>query len=264
MIDTVKSYLRAVNLIRSYIEVVGLTGIFSVIKAKILNTTDLFEVNKHDVKAPLNLRLPSSDVSTYEQVFINQEYDFLVETQPNVIVDAGANIGLASIYFANKYPEAKIIAIEPEESNFKLLKQNVAPYSTIFPVQAALWNENGEINLVDPGRGNWGFVTETADELLGNVCHKIATITMEKIIDDYELDKIDILKIDIEGAEKEVFSKTSSWIKKVDALIVEIHEYMKPGCSRSFYNGSNGFDNEWHQGENVYLSRGKCLIRQDT
>jgi len=82
---------------------------------------------------------------------------------------------------------------------------------------------------------------------------------MDSVIDEYRLDKIDILKIDIEGAEKEVFADTSSWIEKVDAIIVELHEHMKSGCVRSFYNGSNGFEHEWRKGENVYLSRGASL-----
>jgi len=232
-----------------------------------MNSTVLLNVNRQDCKFPFGLRVPSSDVQTYEQVFINQEYDFLVETQPITIVDAGANIGLASIYFANKYPSAKIIAIEPEESNFKLLRENVAPYINIIPVQAALWHKNEEINLVDPGLGKWGFMTEEQDASenpLGVFCHPVMAMTIDKIIDDYELDKIDILKVDIEGAEREVFGDTLSWIEKVDALIIELHERMKPGCNHSFYNGSNGFDNEWHQGENVYLSRGKCLTRRQT
>ena len=66
---------------------------------------------------------------------------------------------------------------------------------------------------------------------------------------------IDILKIDIEGAEKEVFSDTSAWIEKVDSIIIELHERMKPGCISSFYAGSRGFNKEWRQGENIYLSR---------
>jgi FkbM family methyltransferase len=253
--------------IKYYYRAFGFPGLFFAAKTKALNSTVLLEVHRNNIKFPFSLRIPSTDVPVYKHVFIDQGYDFLVETQPKVIVDAGANIGLASIYFANKYPKAKIIAIEPEGSNFELLKKNVAPYRGIIPVQAALWNQNGEINLVDPGRGNWAFMTEeenTPENPLGDICHKVVAVTVDKIIDDYKLDKIDIFKIDIEGAEKEVFSDTSLWIEKVDALIIELHESKKPGCIRSFYNGSKGFDNEWNQGDNVYLSRGRCLTRRCT
>ena len=254
--------------IKTYFRVVGFSGLLCAIKGKVTNSTVYFKLNRQDCRYPFRLRIPSTtDISTYQQVFLNQEYDFLVEMQPKVIVDAGANIGLASIYFTNKYPDAKIIAIEPEQSNFELLKENVAPYSNVIPIQAALWNKNEEINLIDPGLGKSGFMTEmqhSSENLSGNICHTVTAMSIDKIMKDYSLTKIDILKIDIEGAEREVFSDTSSWIEKVDSIIVELHERMKSGCNRSFYCGSNGFDNEWGQGENVYLSRGNCLTRRPT
>jgi hypothetical protein len=94
-----------------------------------------------------------------------------------------------------------------------------------------------------------------------NFCHYIQGKTLDSIMREYNLQRIDILKIDIEGAEKEVFNDTSSWLEKTDAIIIELHERMKSGCDHSFYNGSKGFDEEWHQGENVYLTRKKRLTR---
>jgi len=199
---------------------------------------------------------------------VSNEYDFLVETQPRVIIDAGANIGLASIYFANRYPEAKIIAIEPEKSSFELLKENVAPYANIFPLQAALWHKNEEIDLVDPGRGKWGFTTQNkeseknpSEPLQDAICHTVKAITVDRLMDEYALDRINILKIDIEGAEKEVFSSTASWIDKVDSIVIELHDFIRPGCHDSFYQGAKGFDHEWLQGENVILTKGNWLTR---
>jgi len=128
-----------------------------------------------------------------------------------------------------------------------------------------LWNKNEEINLIDPGLGKWGFRTETKDvseRLSGNICYATQAITIDKIMQIFDLEKIDILKIDIEGAEKEVFSDSSSWIERVESIIIELHDHMKIGCNRSFYNNSNGFVDEWRQGENVYLSRGNYLIRR--
>jgi FkbM family methyltransferase len=253
--------------IRTYLRIVGFSGLLKAIVAKVTDSMVLFKLHRPDCKYPFQLRIPSSDIPTYEQVFIDREYDFLVQTQPNVIVDAGANIGLTSIYFANKYPGAKIIAIEPEQSNFVLLKENVEQYPNIVPIQAALWDKNETINLIDPGLGKWGFMTEKSNSsktLTSNNLHTVSALTVNKIMQDYNLTKIDILKMDIEGAEKEVFSNTSSWIENVDSIIIELHERMKVGCNRSFYCGSNGFDNEWIQGENVYLSRGNCLTKCST
>jgi hypothetical protein len=76
---------------------------------------------------------------------------------------------------------------------------------------------------------------------------------------DQEIGFIDVLKMDIEGAEKEVFQDASKWVEKVGILVVELHEHLRSGCNRSFYNATNNFEQEWRQGESVYLARkGRC------
>jgi FkbM family methyltransferase len=251
---------------KTYIQAAGVRGLVSAMEGKISNTPSLVQVSRPDIKFPFLLRAPSSDFPTYSQIFVRQEYNFCVKRAPRVIIDAGANIGLASIYFSNKFPDVKIIAIEPEESNLAILKRNVAPYENIIPISGALWHENARIDLVDPGLGKWAFMTQSqegVEKRYGATIHEIRGLTVDMIMEEQGLDHIDILKIDIEGAEREVFRNSSSWIGKVDALIVELHERMKPGCNRSFYCGSNGFDNEWWQGENIYLTRsGGCLTRR--
>jgi FkbM family methyltransferase len=204
----------------------------------------------------------------YKQIFINAEYNFSTTYEPEVIIDAGANIGLASIYFANKYPDAKIIAVEPEESNFELLLKNIRQYENIIPIHAALWNANEEIDILNSGLGECGFmVTDNKNNSVlktpkADLYQKVSAVTINKIIDDYKLNHIDVLKIDIEGAEKEIFEDSLGWISKVKSIIIELHEYMKMGCNRSFYNNTNGFDAEWHQGENIYLSRNNYIIKR--
>ena len=242
----------------------GMAGVIGATKAKLSGSSVPFKVERAGVKSPFYLRFGTTDVLAYDQVFLEQEYDFETRSPPRTIVDAGANIGLAAIYFANRYPDAKIISIEPEEGNFKALQRNVAPYPNIVPLHAALWDKNEEISLVDPGLGEWGFMTEGGGngQSRSKVRSLVQAMTVDRIMRDYGIEKIDILKIDIEGAEKEVFRDTSPWISKVDAIIIELHERMKAGCNRSFYTGSTGFDAEWRQGENVYLTRGKCLVKR--
>ena len=239
-----------------------MNGVWNAIKEKVRGSDKLLKVARKGIKYPFFLRMGTSDISSFDQIFIFNEYDFDTNISPKVIIDAGANIGLASIYFANKYNGSRIFAIEPEESNFSLLQKNVASYSNIIALQAALWRENEEICLVDPGLGKWGFITEgkgVNHEHDSNLCHYVKGITLDKIMQNNDLQRIDIVKIDIEGAEREVFEDTSSWIEKVDAIIIELHERQKPGCTRSFENGSKGFPYEWRQGEKVYLSRKDSL-----
>lgn len=256
--------IKIIKTIKFYLRTVGTRGLIFAIKGKITKTSTLLQIKMPDIKFPLFLRVPSSDVPTLRQIFIRQEYDFDTKRTPRIIVDAGANIGLTSIYFSNKFPDAKIIAIEPEESNLEILRRNIAPYENIISVHGALWHENTRINLIDPGRGKWGFMTQAQDgveEKYGEIIHEVQGITVDSIMKEQEIDHIDILKIDVEGAEREIFIDPSSWIEKVDALIIELHERMKPGCNRSFYNNSNGFDNEWMQGESVYLTRSESRIK---
>jgi FkbM family methyltransferase len=208
------------------------------------------------------LRIPSSDLHVFEQVFMREEYDFATIRAPEVIIDAGANIGLASIYFASRFPACRIIALEPESENFRMLERNAAHYPNIVPVHGALWHEEGTIDLVDPGLGAWGFMTDGASgDVRGERKHSVAAYTVESLMRTHGLDRIDLLKVDIEGAEREVFSHAQGWIERVDALIVELHERMKSGCVRSFYNATNDFDAEWLQGENVFLARrNACML----
>src|ERR1700674_2609294 len=79
-------------------------------------------------RSTIILRANTSDIQTFEQIFISQTYELGIDIEPQLIVDGGANVGYASIYFANRYPAAQIIALEPEESNFELLKENTTPY----------------------------------------------------------------------------------------------------------------------------------------
>jgi FkbM family methyltransferase len=248
---------------RYFLNILGFGGLLRFLESRVSGSTLLFKKRVKGHQHPVLLRVPSSDVFTFEKVFVDKEYGFRVNRQPQVIVDAGANIGLASVFFSHQFPGVKIIAIEPEQSNFDLLVQNVAPYPNVIPVQAALWNKDGEISLVDPGLGSWGFMTQTADSPeagAGDFLHRVRAVTVESILEEYRLPGIDILKVDIEGAEKEVFSDTSSWIAKIDSIIIELHDGMKEGCSSSFYDGTKGFGAEWKQGENVFLSRGDCIV----
>lgn len=258
--------LRTIRHYDYYRRVVGVRSLPLLIRARASRRPYVLEMNRRDVEFPFYLRIPSFDVVTFEHVFLRQEYRFDAKTSPRTIVDAGANIGLSSIYFSNRFPGAKIIAIEPENGNFEMLKRNTMPYDNIIAVQGALWHEDESVQVVDPGLGEWGFMTQQAhggvEERVSMPLQEVRGMTVSTVMKEQELERIDILKMNIEGAEREVFSDPSSWLGKVDALIVELHEWMKSGCNRSFYCGTQGFDDEWLYGFNVYLTRrAGCVTR---
>ena len=226
----------------------------------------VLKITRNDCLFPIYIRGKTSDEYVYDDIFCRGEYAISVETPPVRIIDAGANIGLASVYFANQYPDATIIAIEPELANYTLLVQNTKNYPNVIPLQVALWDTITELNLFDSGLGSWAFMVgedSAQNQLSVPVVHEghlTKTITIEKILEDYNMNEIDILKMDIEGAEKEVFESSAAWIKKVKSLIIELHERYKAGCNRAFYNNTNGFDHEWQRGEDIFLTRGKFIL----
>jgi len=203
---------KMIETLKYYLGITGVRGLLTAIKAKLSSETIIHRLHNKTIGSDVFLRIPSSDVSTYGQVFLSSEYDFECVNDPQFIIDAGANIGLVSILFASRFPKAKIIAIEPESGNYEMLKKNTESYNNIYPMQAALWMENKPINLIDPQHGNWGFwgfMTDDLDNnkpLTGIAKSVVQGRTLDKIMDQYNCQKVDILKIDIEGAEREVFS----------------------------------------------------------
>ena len=217
----------------------GFAGLIIYLKIKFLRAKKL---SIPTIKSLINLRPQTSDREVFDQVFRDREYDLKLPFIPKIIVDGGANIGLTSVFFANKYPEAKIISIEPEDSNYRAMVKNVASYMCIVPIRAAIWNEPGQLEIMDVGTGEWGFMVAEAQSS-GVRTGQIDTITMNEILTDLHLSHIDILKIDIEGAEKELFSANfDSWLPKVRCIIMEIHDNLKEGTSKTVFKALNQYN----------------------
>ncbi|WP_187269502.1 FkbM family methyltransferase [Flagellimonas hymeniacidonis] len=238
------------NLYR-YIKTFGRRGIVIFFKIKFNKTERVFLPNS-DI--PLKLRSRTSDIPTFRHIFMEKQYHISLDFKPQFIVDAGANIGLAAIYFINKHPHSKMVCIEPEDSNFELLQKNIKEYPNITALKKALSSINDqEINLIDSGHGKWGFMTELAKESRENTGGLLRTISVDEIMKQNDLETIDILKIDIEGAEKELFeSNTENWLPKTRCLIIELHDRKKAGCSTSLFRAISKYDFSFsHKGENL-------------
>jgi FkbM family methyltransferase len=207
---------------------------------------------------PIHLRRGTSDIPTFHQIFTFRDYDIPLPFEPRTIIDAGANIGFASVYFANKFPGANIVCVEPEKSNFEILQKNIQGYANITPLKNAISNEGGTtFNVVDGGGGNWGFMTLSESATTkGKIVDTVATISIGEIVAQMGFDRIDLLKIDIEGAEKELFENNyETWLPKTRCLIIELHDGMKPGCSKSFFSAISKYDFSYrHRGENLIFT----------
>lgn len=234
----------------------GYRGLLFAAKSRILPPLSKVKVNPPAFAKPVYMRTKSSDIPTYHQVFLGSEYDVDVAKVPGTIIDAGANVGFTSLFFAHKYPTARIFAIEPETSNFKLLKKNVAPYKNIIPIQAALWNLNTQIIISDPGSGKWGFQTRSPSENnSGATVERVAGKTLDSLMKEYAIDAVDILKVDIEGAERRVFEDASNWIDKIGVLMIELHDQIAPLCTETVLNATAHFEYEYTRNETFFLAR---------
>lgn len=238
--------------LKSYYNTFGLRGVLAITANRLTGRPREITAQPPGIRNPVHIRVRTTDPSTYEEILLRGVYDFDLPFSPRTIVDAGANIGMASIYYTHRYPDAQIIAIEPEASNFDVLTRNVRLYPAITPIHMALWNKDGEISVREPNLstgafGKWGFVTIEGPGV------KVPAITMRTLMGEMRIRSIDLLKIDIEGSEIEVFG-ACDWIQDIRCLVIELHDRFRPGCSETVNSVTQGFS-MLQKGETTFCVR---------
>ena len=169
-------------------------------------------------------------IIAYEENF-NQRKDYLLN-----IIDAGSNIGLTTLFFLDYFKKANIVCVEPEKENFKILEYNLNNNNenNIVKINGAVWSSNTKIKIINDfkDKKDWSFRVEETDDLNG-----IKAFSINKIIKDNNFRYLDILKIDIEGAEKEVFNpeiSDLSFLRITRCIVMEIHDYFD--CRKNIYS----------------------------
>jgi FkbM family methyltransferase len=211
----------------------GVRGLFAFVANLLLGYPECVIATPAEVRHPLFLRLRTSDAKVYRDIFLGREYDYPISFSPRTIVDAGANCGITTVFYANRYPEATVVAVEPEASNYMALVRNTRSYPNVITVQAALWKEDGQVEIFagDEGFsgwprmkswGKWGFHGRE-----GSGCR---AVTLPTLMREVGIETVDILKVDVEGAEREIFSE-SAGLDYVKLLAIELHDRSYPGCS---------------------------------
>lgn len=191
-----------------------------------------------DYPAPLLLRPGTTDIPTFGQIFAQGQYEIELSFEPKIIIDAGANIGLSGVFFANRYPEADIWCIEPETNNYHLLCLNTKPYTKVTTMKNALWSHERVLSVKTTSEGEWAYEVEG----LADNQQSIQGISLIQLMERFNLSHIDLLKMDIEGSEKEVFAQNyQEWLPYVRCLIIEVHDHLQKEASKNVHHAIGQF-----------------------
>jgi len=155
----------------------------------------------------------------YEEIFKQHVYYFESANKKPLIVDCGSNIGLSIIYFKMLFPESNIIGFEPDPAIFEILNDNLASfkYSDIELNNSAIWKENTTLTFKKGYLD--GHIIE--DQIQDDGFISVKAYRLRDLLEKY--DKIDFLKIDIEGAELDVLEDCAGYLSKVSNLFIEFH-----------------------------------------
>lgn len=202
----------------------------------------------------------STRFSIYERK-IRGFYDTLIQSgETPLILDLGGNIGVASHYFKNLYPKSMVVCIEPERKNALKAQVNLQNQTGIEVVEAAIASFDGYLQITDPGIGNNAFRT-SADGL--GAFARVKATSVDTLLSDFGHCTPFIVKIDIEGAESELFSSNCSWISRFELLIAETHDWLIPGKGLSSHLlreiGTQKRD-FFFRGENIFSVRNDPLM----
>jgi FkbM family methyltransferase len=190
----------------------------------------------------LVIRSHTSDASVVRQVFAAKDYDMhrfahfdavervyntiLESGRTPLIIDAGANIGASTVWFARQYPKAQVVAVEPEPANAAICRENIRELPNARLVEAAIGGAPGHVALSNSAE-SWAF--QTKREETGGV----DVVTISDLLAAAPNSQAFIIKIDIEGFEADVFSANLGWLDQAEVVIVEPHDWMLPGQGTS-------------------------------
>jgi FkbM family methyltransferase len=199
----------------------------------------------------VHLRPTRADHSIFFQCLVKHQYELrnyaqfpalwsLYQSQLNasqvpLIIDCGGNIGLSAVWFATQFPQARIVVVEPDAENLAVMRLNLVPYvDRVRIVEGGVWSHPCRLKIINPDSGSAAFRVEEVADLGGE---GLRAYSIDELCDIGGNRQPLIVKLDIEGSQKQLFSRNLDWIDRVAMLGLELDDWLLPwqGTSRPFF-----------------------------
>jgi FkbM family methyltransferase len=190
------------------------------------------------------------DLLALREVFASRDYELELDEPPRRIVDLGANIGAASVFFATRWPDARIHALEPDPGTFEWLAANTRPFPRVSAERLAVAGRPGELRIRPSA---WGDSLTSSTLGGGGEGHPVEAVTLDELVERWG--QIDLLKFDIEGMELETLAAAER-LGDIRTLIGELHEEMMGAPAEEVARLLSG-----HRVEIEPLAGGQKLLR---
>lgn len=202
-------------------------------------------LNVREYPHPIHVRPNGCDTANMRDVMRTRVYDrFPDEFDPVRIVDCGAFIGCSVVYFAERYPAASIVAIEPDAGNFSMLQRNAEPYRGRVELRhAGVWGPHAGGLAYKGGSPDWARRYEATE------APSVGVVDLDTLWPD---ETIDLLKIDIEGAERHLFDGQPEWLERTRAVVIELHG---ADCENKYHAAVGKDFRTWREGELTFSIR---------
>jgi FkbM family methyltransferase len=218
---------------------------------------------RRPITGELWLRLEGSDIESFREIVFDRVYDVVPKRIQNCkyVIDLGANIGLATRLLATRYPDCNFLAVEPHPGTYELLEKNVTDLVRLGrcrTLRAAVWDRTARLAIAAPPDWEVGYSGMAVYETLEETVPAVDGLTITELVEESGFPVVDLLKVDIEGAEINLFRGDQGWLAKVHEIAIEFH-----GDSRK----QSGFDAIMeHHGFQIGDSNGHTVlaIRQDS
>jgi len=164
----------------------------------------------------IHYRRNRGDIQSIREVWLDRVYSVPFGERPEIVVDLGANIGLAGLFFSAEYMAKRVVMVEPDRANAEVLRDNTLQCKPdVDVIEAAVGPADGVVFFSESEESNLGRVAQSG--------RPVQCISMPSLMKATGLTRIDLLKIDIEGGEGQLLSGANDWLQSVGAIMIEFH-----------------------------------------